>query len=249
MSAGAPAAFTKHRSGLPSDFFRVEAAGLAWLAEPAAIAIPNVLDVGDDFIALERIEPGPRTATTDEELGRGLAALHRAGAPAFGWDRDGYVGDLSQRNQPCPSWSEFYRSRRLEPLVRLGIDRGALPRKSHAEFGRLFERLDELVGPIESAARLHGDLWAGNWIIGSEGRPWLVDPAPYGGHREVDLAMMHLFGGFDPRCFAAYEEVLPPAEGARERIALYQLYPLLVHVNLFGSGYTAQTLAALRTYT
>src|SRR5690606_10638640 len=162
----------------------------------------------------------------------GLAALHRSGAPSFGWERDGYVGDLPQPNGERDSWAAFYRERRLEPLARRAIDRGLLPPDASGAFERLFDRLDELVGPPEPPARRHGALWAGNRVVGADGRSWLVDPAPYGGHREVDLAMMRLFGGFGDAAFAAYDEVHPLADGHADRVALHQLYPLLVHVTL-----------------
>ncbi len=113
---------------------------------------------------------------------------------------------------------------------------------------RLVARLDELAGPTEPAARLHGDLWGGNLVVDRAGRPWVVDPAPYGGHREMDLAMMRLFGGFGRRVFDAYEEVHPLADGHRERIGLYQLYPLLVHTLLFGGSYASQFRNTLARY-
>ncbi|MDZ7732748.1 MAG: fructosamine kinase family protein [Acidimicrobiia bacterium] len=123
-----------------------------------------------------------------------------------------------------------------------------MDRDTGAAFERLFDRLPDLVGPPEPPARLHGDLWAGNLLIAADGAPWLVDPAPYGGHREVDLAMMRLFGGFGPACYAAYDEAHPLAPGHEERIGLYQLYPLLVHVTLFGGGYAGRTAEVVRRY-
>lgn len=249
--------FVKSHAQPPERFFEVEAAGLRWLAdglgEGAPVGVPRVVAWRDDdpaFLAVEWIETagGPSSIDGDAAFGRGLAALHRSGAPSFGWERDGYVGDLPQPNGERDSWAAFYRERRLEPLARRAIDRGLLPPDASGAFERLFDRLDELVGPPEPPARLHGDLWAGNRVVGADGRSWLVDPAPYGGHREVDLAMMRLFGGFGDAAFAAYDEVHPLADGHADRVALHQLYPLLVHVTLFGSGYAAQTLRALHRY-
>jgi fructosamine-3-kinase len=244
--------FVKGHPDPPPAFFQTEADGLAWLADGLVgdtIGVPRAISWRDDhtgFLAVEWVEPGARTDDeVDQRLGRGLAALHRAGAPSFGWDRDGYIGDLPQANDAHDSWAAFYRARRLEPLARRAIDRGTLPSSATPSFDRLFARLDELVGPPEPPARLHGDLWSGNRLVDAHGRSWLIDPAPYGGHREVDLAMMRLFGGFGEAAFAAYHEAYPLADGHRERVALYQLYPLLVHVTLFGGGYATQTLAAL----
>lgn len=223
--------------------YLAESHGLLWLAGASQLRVPEVLAVADDdetltpFLALAWIEPAPPAVDHDDQLGRGLAALHRTGTTQFGLDRDNVLATLPQRNDPCPTWAEFYATRRLEPLARRAVDVGRLPTSFLADLDRLAGRLDELVGPPEPPARLHGDLWSGNVVIGPRGRPWLVDPAVYGGHREVDLAMMRLFGGFGPRCFAAYEEAFPLADGHEERVALYQLYPLLAHAVLFGGTY------------
>ena len=244
--------FVKHRDGVPEGFYRAEADGLAWLAEPGALRLPEVAAVADEeeppFLALEWIAEGAPAGDHDGRLGRGLAALHRAGAPAFGATRDGWIGTLPQPNGPLPGWPEFYAVRRLEPLTRTAVDAGELPRGTGRRLGRLLERLDDLAGPAEPPARLHGDLWSGNAMADADGRPVLVDPAPYGGHREVDLAMMRLFGGFSPAVFRAYGEEHPLAPGHEDRVPLYQLYPLLVHVVLFGAMYAARVDAALGRY-
>lgn len=243
--------FLKHNGATPPQLFEAEAHGLGWLAEAGALSVPNVLAVGPaaaPFLLLEWVEPGARCRDFDERLGRGLAALHRAGARAFGLERDNFIGSLPQDNQAAASWAAFYGERRLGPLLERARRRGV----ADAELGRLGERLlarlDELVGPPEPPARLHGDLWAGNLHTSAAGEPMLIDPAVYGGHREIDLAMMRLFGGFAERVFAAYEESFPLAAGAADRVPLYQLYPLLVHVCLFGAGYLGQTRRALARY-
>jgi fructosamine-3-kinase len=232
-----------------------EAEGLAWLGETATVRVPRVLAVRDDLgvLVLEWIGPegggrAPPAADHDERLGRALAGLHRAGCAGFGADHDNYVGALAQANGPAPTWPEFYGRRRIEPLVRRAVDEGRLPPGAASDAGRLIDRLPELTGPDEPPARLHGDLWVGNVLTDAHGGPVLVDPAAYGGHREVDLAMMRLFGGFSSRVFAAYDEAHPLAPGHGDRVALYQLYPLLVHVVLFGGGYAAAALDALRRY-
>lgn len=231
------------------SMIRAEAEGLRWLREPGAIRIPAVLGVGEretSYLALELLEAASPAADYDARLGRELAALHASGAPSFGLDRDNFIGSLPQSNTRCEDWPTFFRTQRLEPMIRRAA--GMLGSELRQGFERLYPRLETLCGPAEPPARLHGDLWSGNLIVDDRGAPALVDPAVYGGHREIDLAMMKLFGGFSDRTFAAYHEAFPLAEGWRERIPLYQLYPLLVHVNLFGGAYVGQLARALRRY-
>jgi fructosamine-3-kinase len=244
--------FVKHRDGAAPGMYAAEAAGLAWLAEAGALRTPAVVAVGDErpprFLALELIPRGRPGPGHDEELGRGLAGLHRAGAPAFGLAADNFIGPLPQPNAPAGDWPGFYGERRLEPMARAAVDAGALDPGFLAGLERLRARLPDLCGPPEPPARLHGDLWGGNAMTDAEGGPVLIDPAAYGGHREVDLAMMRLFGGFGASVFAAYAEAHPHAEGHRDRVELYQLYPVLVHVVLFGGGYARSAERILRRY-
>jgi fructosamine-3-kinase len=227
--------------------FRSEARGLSWLAEAKALHVPGVLGVSERALVLEHLEPGRPGRDFDERLGRGLAALHRMGAPGFGLDHDNFIGTLPQANAKAsaPVWAAFYRERRLLPQVKLAVDGGFVSPRMRRALSTLVDQLEERVGPPEPAARLHGDLWGGNLVCAAPAEPCLIDPAVYGGHREVDLAMMRLFGGFSARVFAAYEEVTPLAPEAEERFPLYQLYYLLVHVNLFGVGYLGQLDAVL----
>ncbi len=242
------AVFVKHRPGAPPDFFRREAEGLRWLAEAGALAVPEVLGVSETppLLLLRFVAAGPPRPDFDERLGRSLAALHRFGAPAFGWRRDNYIGPLPQPGAPRPDWPSFYGEQRLLPMMRRAADRGALPARVGRLLEQVLDRLEALCGPAEPPARLHGDLWGGNLHRTEGGEPMLLDPAVYGGHREVDLAMMRLFGGFSERVFAAYHEAWPLSEGWRARIPLYQLYPLLVHVVLFGGGYVGSVERAAR---
>lgn len=250
--------------------FAAEADGLRWLAAAGALAVPAVLAVADEppdpappdppaaaspapagprFLALAWIDAGSSTPAADEALGRGLARLHAAGAPAFGGPADTLrIGPLTLPNEPTPDWPSFYATRRLEPLARLAHDRGALPANAPALLDRLTARLPQLAGPPEPPARVHGDLWSGNVLTDTHGTPWLIDPAAHGGHRELDLAMLRLFGGPSERCFAAYEEVTPLAPGAPERVALWQLAPLLLHAALFGLSWGERATSVLRRY-
>lgn len=240
--------FVKTHPQSPSGMFDAEARGLSWLREAGAVRVPEVLAVSDAepaYLALELLSPGARRPTFDEELGRSLAELHAFGAPSFGLAYDNFIGRLAQSNLTADDWAGFYWQRRLEPQLRLAIGRGLIGSSTRARFDALARVLPELLGPEEPPSRLHGDLWGGNLHTDESGAPCLIDPAVYGGHREVDLAMMRLFGGFGGRVFAAYEEAWPLATGAERRVPLYQLYPLLVHVNLFGGSYVGSLERAL----
>lgn len=246
--------FVKTRDRADPRMFPCEARGLGWLAEAGALPLPRVLAVsaesapGPRFLALEMLRPGRRRRDYEDALGRGLAALHRAGAPGFGLDHDNFIGALPQENTPCPTWAAFYAERRLLPQLRRAVDQGRAPVAWIRDFDRMTGKLDGLVGPAEPPARLHGDLWGGNLHADESGQPVLIDPAVYGGHREVDLAMLALFGGVSERFYDAYDEAYPLDPHWPERVPLYQLYPLLVHVNLFGMSYGCQVERALHRY-
>lgn len=239
--------FAKTKRDAPTGFFTTEAFGLRWLEEAEAVRVPEVLAVSDDppLLVLEWIEPGWGRPDTDARFGRALAALHAAGAPSFGREDRRSTGSRGLPNDPCATWAEFYATQRLEPLAGLAADAAALPADAIARLRQVAERVAELVGPEEPPARLHGDLWGGNRMIDTNGASWLIDPAAIGGHREFDLAMMRLFGGFDAPAFAAYEEVAPLAPGWERRVALHHLAPLVVHAIKFGASYVGPTLRAL----
>jgi protein-ribulosamine 3-kinase len=235
--------FLKTKASAPASMFPAEAQGLDWLRAAGALRIPEVLAVSsgrDDeprFLVLELLTPGTPQRDFDEQLGRGLAQLHRAGAEGFGLSTDNFIGSLPQRNRAHDRWADFFWHERLEPQLGRAVAAGLASSRMRTGFERLASKLSGLWGSAEPPARLHGDLWGGNLHTDADGAPCLIDPAVYGGHREVDLAMMRLFGGFGESVFRAYHEVWPPAPGYAERIALCQLYPLLVHLNLFGAGY------------
>jgi fructosamine-3-kinase len=177
-----------------------------------------------------------------------VAGLHAAGAPCFGLDggADGFIGPLPMSNQPAADWPTFYAERRVLPFLRAAVDAGAVDPAGATAVERVCARLPALAGPPEPPARIHGDLWSGNLLCDTAGRPWLIDPAAHGGHRETDLAMLALFGGLSERFVAAYTEVRPLADGWRDRVALHQLHPLLVHAVLFGGRYGAAAVEAAR---
>ena len=247
--------FAKMHPNPPAGFFTTEAYGLRWLAEPGVIDVPEVLAVSDGeeggppFLVLGWIDLGRPRADTEVVLGRALARLHQATPVAFGREDRRSTGSRGLPNEPCESWAEFYASQRMAPLARLARDGRALPRAAIDALERLdTDRLRQVGGPDEPPARLHGDLWAGNRVVDTDGRSWLIDPAAHGGHREFDLAMMRLFGGFGADCFAAYEEVHPLASGWEERVPLHQIAPLVVHAIKFGGGYVDAASRAIAQY-
>jgi len=204
------------------------------------------------FLALAWLDHGRLDGRGEEQLGRGLAHLHAAGASAFGAAPPGApfrglrLGEVELTAATGADWPAFYGEHRLAPLARAAEDRGALPPGGRDAIEAVIARLDQLAGPPEPPARLHGDLWSGNVLADVRGRPWLIDPAAHGGHREVDLAMLALFGAPSPRMLAAYAEVRPPAAGHADRVPLWQLFPLLVHAVLFGGRYGGAAVAAAR---
>jgi fructosamine-3-kinase len=252
------APFAKSRPGAPPGFFAVEAAGLTWLRAAGGPGVPDVVEVGPERIVLARVTEVPPTAHAAEELGRGLARMHRAGAPHHGappagWSADGFIATLPLPHQVEDhgiGWPEFYAAHRVMPFLRLARDGGAVDAAGAAAVERVCARLSAGAVPVPPAepARLHGDLWAGN-VMWSAGGPVLVDPAAHGGHRETDLAMLALFGlPHLDRVLAAYDEAWPLDDGWRDRIALHQLHPLLVHAALFGGGYGRRAASAAAAY-
>ncbi|MEM8923596.1 MAG: fructosamine kinase family protein [Actinomycetota bacterium] len=242
--------FAKTRSGADPAFFHTEADGLRWLREADALPVPEVLLVGErvPLLVLEWIDEARDRPSGDAAFGRALAALHETGAPCFGRGDRRTTGSRGLPNEPTGTWAEFYADNRLLPLARLAADEGALPTSTIDDMERLADRLQMIGGPAEPPARLHGDLWAGNRIVDAAGRSWLIDPAAHGGHREFDLAMMRLFGGWADDAFAAYHEAAPLAPGWEDRIAIHQLAPLAVHAIKFGGPYAAATTAAVERY-
>jgi protein-ribulosamine 3-kinase len=252
--------FVKRAAGLPGMFER-EAEGLRALGATETIRVPRVMAVSREALVLEMIEAAPRRGGFFEDFGRRFAALHASRGKTFGFPHDNYIGSTPQINEPLDGpweraapedgshWPEFFLERRLGYQARLAAERG-----HGEELARLLDRATprilELLGEaIEPPSLLHGDLWGGNYIVDERGEACLIDPAVYYGHREADLAMTRLFGGFESAFYAAYEEVSPLAPGHQERLAIYQLYHVLNHFNLFGGGYYDQSRRILKRYT
>ncbi|MEJ2854863.1 MULTISPECIES: fructosamine kinase family protein [unclassified Saccharothrix] len=224
-----------------------EAKSLEWLAEPEGPPVPGVRAHAEHWLVMDQVERGSPSPEAAEEFGRRLAALHATGAPAFGapppdGPEHASIGLAPMVNRPHETWADWFKADRIDFYLRKAVDQGALS----PDQARVVEAV-RVDAPDEPPARLHGDLWNGNVHWAADGRAWLIDPAAHGGHRESDLAMLHLFGCTHlDRIVAAYQEVTPLADGWHDRIPLHQLFPLLVHVVLFGGSYVQQTLAAAR---
>lgn len=248
--------FVKYRTDLSNLVFQREAEGLALLRETGALSVPETHYAGEitekegGMIVLEWIEPGLSRQTTEEELGRGVAALHQNKSPGgqFGLQNDNYIGLLPQPNGWCETWLDFYLQRRLLPMIELAEERGRLPAARGKRLMQLAESLERWIPARSEPSLLHGDLWHGNWIAGEHGRPYLIDPAVFYGDREYEMAFTELFGGFSARFYAAYEECCPLSPEYEERRPLYQLYYLLVHLILFGESYGSAVDRVLDRY-
>ncbi len=223
-----------------------EANGLRWLAQAAAVPVPEVLGVDESLLVIEFLPAGRPTRQAAAEFGAALARLHAAGAPSFGAPWPGFIASLPLGNAQGREWAGWYAEQRLVPYLRRARDRGALSGADVHLVEAVAARIGELSGPPEPPSRIHGDLWAGN-VLWSRGRAWLIDPAAHGGHRETDLAMLALFGApYLDEILGAYTRDAPLADGWRDRVPLHQLHPLLVHACLFGASYASQVRAAAR---
>lgn len=248
-------------SSAPRDYAAWEAAGLRWLAQatPAGgVRVVEVLEVGERHLNLERFTPCQPTPAQAEDFGRALAATHGAGAAAYGmspqgWTGPGFLGPaddpLPLPLDPTPSWGIFFGEHRIRHTVRLGRTRGLWAGSAGGVFEAVADRLgDGEFDDNQPPARLHGDLWSGN-VLWTQAGAVLIDPAAHGGHRETDLAMLALFGAPHlERIIAAYAEASPLADGWRERVALHQLHPVMLHAVLFGGGYVDHAAAIARQY-
>ena len=231
--------------------FQAEARGLSLLRSTNTLYIPEVVLVVEaseqSCLILEWIDPGKREKHFWKNFGEQLATLHQHTEMNFGLDHDNYIGSLPQCNEQQVLWPDFFIRQRLEPQLKLAVDSGKLSLQLMNNSANLFRKLPELI-PAEKPSLLHGDLWNGNYMIASNGFACLIDPAVYYGHREMDLAMTKLFGGFDSDFYSSYHEHYPLEKGFESRVDIHNLYPLLVHVNLFGGGYVQQVNSILSRF-
>ena len=231
--------------------FKNESEGLKMLSEANCLRVPHVVSHGEtgpyNWLLLEHIESSGRNGDYWDQMGRNLALLHRNSNELFGLDNDNYIGSLPQRNTPSSNWIEFLIAHRFEPMIKMAFNDRKLDQKDKVLFEKLYGKLQGLL-VYEKPSLLHGDLWSGNVMVDNKGAPVLIDPAVYYGHREVDLAFTTLFGGFNHIFYESYREEWPLEDGFEERFDLYNLYPLLVHVNLFGGSYINQARSILARF-
>jgi fructosamine-3-kinase len=232
--------FVKYQRNIPKGFFQKEASGLERIKETGAISVPQVFYVHENgregILVMEWID-GEKQAHTEEELGRGVARLHQTTAEKFGLDEDSFIGTLPQSNNWYDHWIDYYRECRLLPQMKLAEKLGRMPFHRKQKLTKVIESLEKWL-PLECRpSLLHGDLWGGNWLTGPNGTPYLIDPSVFYGHYEFELAFTELFGGFSDAFYRSYQEIQPVSAEYEERKPLYQLYYLLVHLNMFGEIY------------
>jgi fructosamine-3-kinase len=222
------------------DILNKEASGLSLLKKSTFLKVPETFGsgrIGDyNYLLSEFIQAGRNQLDYWENLGIGLAHLHLTESDQFGFEEDNFIASIPQRNNLQPNWINFFIEERLEPLVGKAYFDKLIPLDFLKRFQEIYPKIESIF-PKEKPALLHGDLWSGNVISTKSGEPCLIDPAVYFGHREMDLAFSQLFGGFDKLFYKSYESVFPLEPGFESRMGVYNLYPLLVHLNLFGSAY------------
>jgi protein-ribulosamine 3-kinase len=231
--------------------FKGEAAGLQLIMETGSVSVPGIVAVTalkqHQVLILEYIEPAPRIKHFFSHFGEQLAAMHRHTSETFGLSYNNYIGSLPQDNKQEKSIHDFFIRHRIAPQLRLAVRKGLLTEGDEKDFEDLFKKLEHLL-PNEKPSLIHGDLWNGNYITGNDGKAWLIDPAVSYNCREADIAMTKLFGGFEPEFYAAYHQAYPLLTGWEQRMDLWNLYPLLVHVNLFGGHYVQEARSIVRKY-
>ena len=240
--------FVKWNSSPPKNMFQVEAKGLELLnSAGTGLNIPAPLLLKDHFLVLEWIEEGGGGQHSAHDFGIELAKLHKQTATHFGLDHDNYIGKLSQSNTQHSNWPDFFALERIEPQVRMGVESGKLTRSILKSVEGLYKKLGSIF-PTEKPALLHGDLWSGNYMFTKGSGASIYDPAVYYGHREMDLAMTRLFGGFSANFYDGYNEEYPLEGGFDSRVNICNLYPILVHANLFGGSYCRQAENIINRY-
>jgi len=233
------------------SMFETEAKGLELLASTKAIKIPTVIGVGQSenaaFLVLEYLEPSYRPPDFWVKFGQSLATLHRHQALEFGLDHDNFIGTLPQPNSQKANWDEFYITNRLSPLIKKAFDKKLLTTNDLKASQNLFPKIPSIC-PNENPSLIHGDLWNGNFLIAPNREAVLIDPAVYYSHREMDIAMTQLFGGFDDDFYQSYQESFPLEQGLESRLEIYHLYYWLVHLVLFGGTYVNSVKNILKRF-
>ncbi|MFC0517860.1 fructosamine kinase family protein [Mucilaginibacter angelicae] len=229
----------------------MEKEGLSAIRKTNTIAVPDVVLQdeydSDSYLIMQWINVGSINTASSSELGVQLARMHKSSNAQFGFYTNNYMGSLIQSNNWYNTWSDFFIEQRLQPMVKMAVDKKELNQTDIYRFDELYKKLPDLFTE-EPSALIHGDLWAGNYLVNTEGKPYLIDPAVSYGNREFDIAMTTLFGGFDRAFYEAYNTESPLLPGWQQRLKLWNLYPLLVHVNLFGSMYTKQVRENLSVF-
>jgi fructosamine-3-kinase len=252
LQTNAGSFFLKLNDGVSKDMFEKEFDGLRLLYSTNTIRIPKPLLCGsfenNIFLITEFINKGYASKSFWKIFAQQLAALHKHSQPQFGLKSNNYIGSLLQQNTFCNTWADFYSNYRIMPLMQKALSNNKCGKEDVLLAEKLCSRFNDLF-PSESPALVHGDLWSGNYMSNENGDPVIYDPAVYYGNREMDIAMSLLFGGFDKTFYILYNEVLPLQPNWKERTQLYQLYPLLVHLNLFGGHYYQSVMNIIKAYT
>jgi len=244
--------FVKENDALTyPNMFEAEAKGIELIYSTNTILTPKIIATGNigssSFLILDVVHQGRKTEKSWTSLGNGLANLHRNSNSKFGLIHNNYIGSLTQVNTLTNNWKDFYANYRIKPMVKMAFENNLFNTKFQTNFNNLYNELDSIF-PEEPAALLHGDLWNGNFMINNKEQAVLIDPATYYGHREMDLGMTLLFGGFQPTFYNSYNDIFPLEKGWKTRVSITQLYPLLVHANLFGGGYINSVLDIIRKF-
>lgn len=243
--------FLKCHQSAPSHFFQLETIGLELIRETKTISVPLVLSYadqpGESYLLLEWIE-GEKTDNTEKILGNEIANMHRTFGKCHGFHKNTFIGLLDQPNGIYNSWLEYYRDKRLTAQLNEGIQRKRIRNRRRNQLEKLMSQLENWLPQEVKPSYLHGDLWGGNWLVGKGGLPYVIDPSFLYGDRHFELAFTELFGGFSKDFYEIYHETFP-IEGYYEEVKpLYQLYYLLVHLNIFGESYGARVDAILNKY-